>query len=354
MNRSAARNFDRVLGWTEIGVLPDNVIRHGIRRLLKGRLEEIGAGDCERIAADRERFIAMMEASEIAPVPELANDQHYEVPAAFFKEVLGHRLKYSCGYWVDDAESLDDAESAALSLAAERAELLDGQAVLDLGCGWGSFTLWGAERFPNSHFTAVSNSRSQRDHIVTAAARRDLKNVTVLTRDMNEFEPGRRFDRIVSIEMFEHMRNYGRILERISHWLNPGGRFFMHIFCHRSAPYEFTDEGASDWMARHFFSGGIMPSDDLPARFQDHLRLMTQWRWDGRHYEKTANAWLRNMDERKAAIMPMINATYGAEHASQWWMRWRIFFMACAELFGYANGQEWWVSHYLFEPKSSN
>lgn len=352
MGANVAITTSRLVEWTEIGLLPDNVIRHGIRRLLKGRLEDVGAFDCERVAQGRERFISMMDASEIAPVPDRANDQHYEVPAEFFKQVLGHRLKYSCGYWPADVSSLDDAETAALSLTGARAQLTDGQSVLDLGCGWGSFSLWGAERYPNSRFTAVSNSRGQREAIMAEAERRGLRNLTVLTRDMNEFDPGARFDRIVSIEMFEHMRNYRRLFERLSTWLNPEGRFLMHIFCHRSSAYEFVDESPSDWMARHFFAGGIMPSDDLPSRFQDHLRLMNHWRWDGRHYERTANAWLQNMDERKAAIMPIMRATYGVEHASQWWMRWRIFFMACAELFGYADGQQWWVSHYLFAPRS--
>ena len=354
MTANVATTTNKLIGWTEVGLLPDHVIRHGIRRLLKGRLEEINAFDCERVAADLDRFVAMMDGSPIAPLPDLANEQHYEVPAAFFREVLGQRLKYSCGYWPDEVSSLDDAESAALGLTAARAGLEDGQAVLDLGCGWGSFSLWGAERYPNSRFTAVSNSKSQREEIIAEAERRGLTNLTVLTRDMNEFEPEGQFDRVVSIEMFEHMRNYRQLFDRISGWLNPDGRFLMHIFCHRSAAYEFTDDDPSDWMARYFFSGGIMPSDDLPARFQDHLRLTKHWRWNGRHYEKTANAWLRKMDERKGSIMPILGETYGVEHASQWWMRWRIFFMACAELFGYANGQTWWVSHYLFEPKRSN
>ncbi|HEY5623013.1 MAG TPA: cyclopropane-fatty-acyl-phospholipid synthase family protein [Gammaproteobacteria bacterium] len=349
MSTQTASQASRVLDWTEMGLVPDNVIRLGIRRLLKERLAEIAADDCERVAMNQRQFIEMMNSAPVAPVPERANEQHYEVPAEFFDLVLGARRKYSCGYWDDDCVSLDDAELAALEQTAQRAGLKDGQTVLDLGCGWGSFSLWAAERYPNSRFTAVSNSRTQRAAIVAEADRLGLKNLTVLTRDMNDFEPNGCFDRIVSIEMFEHLRNYRAMFERVSRWLNPDGRFFMHIFCHRSAAYEFVDAGPGDWMTRFFFAGGIMPSDDLPLRFQEHLRLVDRWRWDGRHYEKTSNAWLHQMDAHKADILPILSATYGPDHALKWWMRWRIFFMACAELFGYADGQEWWVSHYLFE-----
>ena len=354
MNANAVKTTGKILDWTEMGLLPDNVIRLGIRGLLKERLKEISALDCEWGAVDQEGLIEIMDESPIAPVPELANAQHYEVPAEFFDLVLGCRRKYSCCYWDEGCTSLDAAESSALNVTAARAQLLDGQTVLDLGCGWGSFSLWAAERYPLSTFTAVSNSKSQREAIVAEAERRNLRNLTVLTHDMNDFEPVGQFDRVVSIEMFEHMRNYRKMFERISGWLNPGGRFFMHIFCHRSAAYEFIDTGPSDWLTRYFFAGGIMPSDDLPLRFQDHLRLCQRWRWDGRHYEKTANAWLQNMDRQRGAIMAIMGATYGEEHAQQWWMRWRIFFMACAELFGYDNGQQWWVSHYLFEANAAN
>jgi cyclopropane-fatty-acyl-phospholipid synthase len=206
-----------------------------------------------------------------------------------------------------------------------------------------------AERYPNSHVTAVSNSASQRRHIEESAASRGLGNLQVITADMNDFTTAQRFDRVVSIEMFEHMRNYRRLFARVAEWLRPGGRFFMHIFVHRSTPYEFVDRGDSDWMSRYFFSGGIMPADALPLRFQDRLRLVQQWRWSGVHYERTLNAWLARMDERRDRVMPILEHTYGAEDAPLWWMRWRLFFMACAELFGYRDGQEWWVSHYLFE-----
>lgn len=354
MNAAAALNSSRILDWAEMGLVPDSIIRFGIRRLLKDRLREISSLDCECVAADQERFLKIMDAGPIAPLPELANEQHYEVPAEFFKLVLGHRQKYSCSYWDEGCASLDAAESVALELTAARAQLRDGQVVLDLGCGWGSFSLWAAERYPNSTFTSVSNSRTQCAALVAAAEIRGLTNITVLTRDMNDFEPDNQFDRIVSIEMFEHLRNYRAMFERVSRWLKPDSYFFMHIFCHRSAAYEFVDTGPSDWMTRHFFAGGVMPSDDLPLRFQEHLKLCERWRWDGSHYEKTANAWLNKMDFQKPNIMPILIVTYGEDSAQRWWMRWRIFFMACAELFGYADGQEWWVSHYLFEATALN
>jgi cyclopropane-fatty-acyl-phospholipid synthase len=206
-----------------------------------------------------------------------------------------------------------------------------------------------AERFPASRITGVSNSGTQRAWILAEAARRKLGNVQVVTADMNEFVPAESFDRIVSVEMFEHMRNWRTLFSRVHDWLHPGGRFFMHVFCHRSTPYAFEDLGPSDWMGRHFFSGGMMPSDDLALRFQDRLRLLGRWRWDGRHYEKTANAWLANLDARRDAALPVLAGVYGESQSAQWLQRWRIFFMACAELFGFKDGQEWWVSHYLFE-----
>ena len=337
-----------VLDWTERGLVPDSVIRAGIRRLCRQRLKDIHAGDPEASAERAEAFVTAMNLAPIAYVPELANEQHYEVPPEFFGQVLGAHRKYSCCHWSDGIESLDAAEAEALRITCERAGIEDGQRILDLGCGWGSLSLWLARHFPASEIVAVSNSAPQRRYIEAAAAERGLANLRVLTRDMNDFEPEGRFDRIVSVEMFEHMRNYRELFQRISGWLRPDGRFFMHIFCHRSCAYEFLDQGPSDWMGRHFFSGGIMPSDDLPLRFQEDLRLLARHRWNGSHYERTANAWLDNMDARRAEILPIMQETYGRERAEQWFQRWRIFFMACAELFGLNEGREWYVAHYVF------
>ncbi len=340
---------NRAIRWTEQGLVPDSIIRHGIRRLLRRRLGELRIGKCEaRIAAELD-FVQQMDRAEIAPVPDRANEQHYEVSAKFFKHILGPYCKYSCCYWPETVKSLDAAESAALHTTCERAEIEDGTEILDLGCGWGSFTLWVAGRFPVSTVTAVSNSKSQGEYIMAEARRQGLGNVRAITCDMNDFDTEQRFDRVVSIEMFEHMRNYRRTFEKIHDWLRPDGRLFLHIFCHRSTPYEFRDEGPSDWMSRHFFTGGIMPSDSLPLYFQDHLKLCKRWRWNGQHYERTLNAWLSRMDQHKAELIPILRQAYGQQEARIWWMRWRIFFMACAELFGFDAGQQWWVSHYLFK-----
>ncbi|MDH3691536.1 MAG: cyclopropane-fatty-acyl-phospholipid synthase family protein [Gammaproteobacteria bacterium] len=337
------------LDWTERGLIPDVAIRQSIRYLVRQRLSEIRSHECETGAKIESEFAKQMTGSAIAPMPHRANEQHYEVTSDFFDVVLGKHRKYSCGYWANNTYSLNDAEAEALRQTCEHAYLKDGHRVLELGCGWGSLTLWMADHFPNATITAVSNSHSQREHILGEAMRRGLTNIKVMTADMNDFSTDDRFDRVVSIEMFEHMRNYKRLFERIYHWLQPGGRFFMHIFCHRSTPYEFVDNGPTDWISRYFFTGGIMPSDQLPLRFQEHLRLTDKWRWQGTHYQKTANAWLMNMDSNRDVVLDTIESVYGKADAVRWWTRWRIFFMACAELFGYNQGQEWWVSHYLFE-----
>ena len=357
MSTAAHKASSTVLAWTEKGLVPDSVIRAGIRRLCRQRLKDIQADDPQGAATALDSFVEGMNKSPIALVPELANEQHYEVPAAFFDEVLGVHRKYSCCHWDDDTRNLDQAENSALQITCARAGIEDGMAVLDLGCGWGSLSLWIAQQYPNCMVTSVSNSAPQRQHIEQLARERGLDNLRVITRDMNDFAPQhlpeQPYDRIVSVEMFEHMRNYRELFRHISGWLKPGGRFFMHIFCHRLCAYEFLDEGPSDWMGRHFFSGGIMPSDDLPLRFQEHLRLIRHWRWNGGHYERAANAWLANMDARRAAIMPILAATYGEARAEQWFQRWRIFFMACAELFGLEDGREWYVGHYLFERREA-
>jgi len=343
----------RALEWVEQGRVPDAVVRAGIRALLRRRLAQLEEGGPEAMAVRTAAFVAAMGQSPVALVPELANAQHYEVPESFFGLVLGPNRKYSGCYYTPEARSLGDAEEAALALSCEHAQLEDGQQVLELGCGWGSLSLWMATHYPRSQVTAVSNSRSQRQYIEQQAAQRGLGNLRVVTCDMNAFDAGARYDRIVSVEMFEHMRNWQELFRRVAGWLAPGGRFFMHVFVHRSVPYAFEDQGEDDWMSRHFFSGGMMPSDELPALLQDDLRLEARWRWDGTHYERTANDWLANMDARRAQVWPVLEACYGAAEAQRWWSRWRVFFMACAELWGYEGGRHWWVSHYRFSRRDA-
>jgi cyclopropane-fatty-acyl-phospholipid synthase len=337
------------ISWVEQGLVPDAVVRAGIRRLCERRLRELATHDAERAAAITESFVRAMREGPTAPLPELANSQHYEVPAEFFRLALGPRRKYSSAWWPEGVGNLALAEERALQATCERAGLADGQHILELGCGWGSLTLYMAERFPGARIVAVSNSRSQREHILGEARRRGLANLGVVTADMNDFDPGVAFDRVVSVEMFEHMRNWESLFARVHGWLLPKGRFFMHVFCHRSTPYAFEARDASDWMSRHFFSGGMMPSDELPLRVAGALRLVERWRWDGTHYAKTANAWLENLDAARDEALVVLGDAYGEAQAALWLHRWRLFFMACAELFGYRGGQEWWVSHYLFE-----
>jgi cyclopropane-fatty-acyl-phospholipid synthase len=343
----------RLVGWAESGAAPDAAVRYGIRRLVRQRLADLGAADCEHEAAVLESFVRTMQTAPAAPLPHLANDQHYELPPSLFAAALGPQRKYSCCYWPPGVATLADAEQAALQVTCERARFADGQRILELGCGWGSLTLFMAARYPHATVVAVTNSRSQREHVVAAAAHRRLRNVQVVFADMNTFATAERFDRVVSVEMFEHMRNYALLFERVAGWLARDGKFFMHIFCHRSIPYAFVDSGPTDWMSRYFFSGGMMPSDDLPLRFQRHIELVERWRWSGAHYQRTADAWLANFDAHDAVVRPILAASYGPANAEQWRQRWRMFFMACSELFGYANGQEWFVSHYLFAQRSA-
>lgn len=333
----------------ESGILPDAVLRVGIRHLINQRREQVRDYGMPELTA----FAAMLARSPVALVPDLANEQHYELPAEFFAEILGEHRKYSSCLWSAGAETLDDAEADALKTTCRRALLGNNQKILDLGCGWGSLSLWIADNYPASKVTSVSNSASQRAFVESQAKQRGLTNIRVITADMNDFDSTDKFDRVVSVEMFEHMRNYAELYRRISGWLHDDGYFFMHIFCHRSAAYEYVDAGPGDWMSRHFFSGGIMPSDDLPLQFQDHLRPTHHWRWSGCEYQRTAEAWLANMDARKTSIMPIIESVYGPDAADKWWMRWRMFFLAVSELFGSDNGNEWRVGHYLFQTQRS-
>jgi cyclopropane-fatty-acyl-phospholipid synthase len=331
------------------GVLPDALIRHGIRRLDKQRLKSEQPVSPSAHDDRRRQFVRMMHNSPIALSPEKPNQQHYEVPPAFFQLVLGKHLKYSSCLWEDDVRTLDQAEARMLAVTATRAEITDGMHILELGCGWGSLTLWMAEKYPHSRITAVSNSRDQGDYIRRVCRERGIDNVTHIKADMNTFNIDQRFDRVVSVEMFEHMRNWAQLLSRIHGWLKADGKLFLHIFTHKHLSYVFDAEDEDHWMGRHFFSGGMMAADDLLFEFQHVLHIEKHWQIEGTHYGKTAEAWLDNLDKRKKQVMPILAEVYGADAASLWFQRWRIFFMACAELWGFRDGQEWLVSHYLLQ-----
>lgn len=329
--------------------LPDWLVRIGIRRLLAQRLREEGRPTPAELEAHKNRLVAGWQAGPVAIHTDSANAQHYEVPSRFFELVLGRHLKYSCCLFRDPSDDLDTAEEAMLDLYCERARLEDGQTILDLGCGWGSFTLHAAARFPGSRITALSNSRTQKAFIDDQCARRGLGNVRVITADIADCQLDMRVDRVVSVEMLEHVRNHAALFGRIRGWMRPGGLMFVHIFTHREVLYPFEVQGDFDWMAREFFTGGIMPSHDLLLRHQDALRPVQDWQVDGTHYQRTCEAWLARMDANRAAIEPLFAEAYGPREVVRWWARWRTFFMACAELFGYRGGTEWMVSHYLLE-----
>jgi cyclopropane-fatty-acyl-phospholipid synthase len=341
----------RGLRLAEAGLVPDALIRVGIRRMLRERLREIALPDADAARRADEVLFAAMRSGPIALVPGLANQQHYEVDPELFQRVLGPHLKYSCAWWPAGVDDLARAESSMLSLTRDRADVRDGMRVLDLGCGWGSFSLWLAESQPGCRVVAVSNSKPQRELILARAARRGLANLEVITADMNAFEPDGRFDRIVSVEMFEHMRNWEALLGRAARWLEPGGKLFVHVFCHRERGYLYEDRGPGDWMARTFFSGGLMPSERLLEQCARDFTLERRWRVSGTHYQRTCEAWLRNLDAARDELRPALERTYGRADADLWHRRWRLFFLGCSELFGFRGGEEWFVSHALLAPR---
>ena len=328
-------------------LVPDFLIRQKIRKLNDERLSiERGKYSSEYV----EKFIQDLKSLPIAIETKSANDQHYEVPAEFFKLCLGEHLKYSCCYWVNTNDNLNTAEKNMLQLTCERADLIDGLSILELGCGWGAISLWMAKNYPNSKITSVSNSESQKEHIYKECKTRGITNLEVITADMNVFQTEKKFDRVVSVEMFEHMKNYDILLNRISNWLKDSGKLFVHIFTHKTFSYHFETEGKNNWMGKYFFTGGIMPSHNLLDQFNNDLTIVKNWVVDGTHYHRTAESWLDNMDENKDKITDIFKLIYGRNHI-KWKVYWRIFFMACSELWKTSNGNEWQVSHYLFKKK---
>lgn len=336
------------------GALPDPVIRFGIRRRLADTLRQHVKSTAEAQQAAIMAHVAELRDSPVAIHTDEANEQHYEVPAAFYRYCLGPRFKYSSAWFDSPHDTLAEAEEKMLRLTCERAGLKDGQRILELGCGWGSLSLWMAEHYPNAEITVVSNSSSQKQHIDSVAKEKGFNNLTVRTANMIDYQGEGKgiFDRVVSVEMFEHMKNYAELMKRVAGWLKPGGSLFVHIFTHRVAAYHYEIQGEDDWMARYFFTGGQMPSDHLLLYFQDDLTIREHWNVSGRHYQLTSECWLKNMDEHRAEIMPLFESTYGADDAERWWHYWRVFFMACAELWGFRGGNEWIVSHYRFEKQA--
>jgi cyclopropane-fatty-acyl-phospholipid synthase len=341
------------IGLAERRLLPDAVVRAGMRQVLRQRLRSERARAGGRPEAELVAFVDAMRSQPIAVATDDANAQHYELPCEFFEAILGPYLKYSSYLWPADVDDLAVAEGAMLTLTCERAGIADNMEVLDLGCGWGSLSLWIGRRYPGTRIVSVSNSRAQTAFIKQRCEELELDNVDVITADMNDFSTDRRFDRVVSVEMFEHIRNWERLFERVVSWLDRDGLFFLHVFCHRRFAYLYTDTGASDWMARHFFTGGMMPSYDLPHLYDRHLEVERQWRVDGLHYSRTLEAWLGAMDSHRERLMPVFRLTYG-DAALRWFARWRMFFMACSELFRYRGGTEWFVSHTLLRPRAAS
>jgi cyclopropane-fatty-acyl-phospholipid synthase len=329
--------------------LPDRVIRYGMRRLLRNRLEQEKSLAADGYEQALDAFADRQRQSVVTIETHRANEQHYEVPSEFFELVLGARLKYSCGLWGDSTTTLDESEVAMLRLTCERAGIENGMRILDLGCGWGSLSLWAAENYPECQITSLSNSASQKAFIQQKCAQLGIHHVEVITADVGTVEIEKRFDRVVSVEMFEHVRNHEDLLSRIARWLDPNGKLFVHIFCHRKLAYTFETEGEQNWMGRHFFSGGIMPAEDLFLRYQRDMSVKQQWWIDGRQYAQTCEAWLDRLDAQETKVEQVLMKSNSNQSAKVLVQRWRMFFMACAELFEYDNGSQWGVGHYLFD-----
>ena len=330
-----------MIGAAERVPLPDVVIRGVIHELCARTAAKFAVAD----VVDDAAFAQALTQRPIAEHADVANAQHYEVPAAFFAQVLGPNRKYSSCFYKEPVSTLQEAEEEALRQTVANADLADGQSILELGCGWGALSLWMARQFPHAQITAVSNSHSQRRYIEDEAAARGLTNLSVVTSDMNRFAPTQRFDRIVSVEMFEHMMNWRALLTRVRNWLAPEGRFFMHVFAHRAGAYLFDRSDRNDWIAQHFFSGGVMPSHGLIRQYADLFAVEKEWRWSGSHYQRTAQAWLTNFDAHRDRIEQVLLPVYGGE-THLWMRRWRWFFLATSGLFGFDDGSEWGVSHY--------
>jgi len=330
-----------IIGTAERVPLPDVIIRAAIHRLCSRTATRLASGSGDRDAA----FAREMAGRAIAEHAEVAHSRHDEVPAAFFAHMLGPNLKYSSCYYKNAASTLQEAEEEALRQTVEHAGLGDGQSILELGCGWGSLSLFMARQYPRARIVAVSDSTLQRDHIEGEGKKRGLANLRVVSADMNTFDPADGFDRVLSVEMFEHMMNWRQLLTRVRSWLKPDGRFFMHIFTHRAGTYLFDRADREDWVAQHFFTGGMMPSHQLIRQYADLLAVEKDWRWSGTHYQRTALDWLANFDSHSDEIEAVLRTVYG--HDTHLWMRrWRRFLLTTSGLFGYADGDEWGVSHY--------
>lgn len=338
----------------ENGYIPDPVTRVGIRSLVKKRLEE----SSKAIKIDPnyfQHYVETLKKSPLAIMSKEANQQHYEVPTAFYDLSLGRHKKYSSCFWEESTKTLEEAEQLALNISIEHAGIVDGMRVLELGCGWGSLSLELAKRFPLSQIIAVSNSKTQKEYIDREAVKRGLVNLTILTRDLSlkesyDFGP-ELFDRVMSIEMMEHLRNYDLFFKYLAPSIKDDGKMFIHIFTHKNTPYFFETEGEDNWMGKYFFSGGQMPARDLFEEFSNDLIVEKKWDWNGSHYSKTLEAWLVNTDHEKKRVLEMFKKTYGDDQAIVWYNRWRVFFMSCSELFKYQDGKEWGVTHYLMSKK---